>query len=284
MTWYAYAILGMFLFGAKNFSYKICAERGYDSGKLTFYFVIIPIPACIFLLLQRDAPLINLSWYLIALAVGDAIAYYTTTVGRMEALKYAPTSVVYPLVRMSTAVLIVWGLLVLDESLTLQQWIGVLVAAGAVFLLTRKTSHIQTPSPNLKKGLLLCLIALLGSAAANMVSKAAADAGDIILYMLLANSLISLISLSHTKAARDFRTHTKPEIILGLGTGVVDVASWYCHLMALQLGDLAAVSVINSLYFVIPILLSMIVYKEKVDRVRMAGIILAAVSVILMKL
>ena len=65
--------------------------------------------------------------------------------------------------------------------------------------------------------------------------------------------------------------------------GFINFAGYYIFLKALATGPLSIVVAITGMYFIVPIILSIIIYKEKLTFGRMAAIFLTGASVILLR-
>ena len=71
------------------------------------------------------------------LLVISGIALTVAIVSQYVALSRGPVSTVYPLFGMNIAIVAVLGFLVLSEPISIQRIAGVILAAGAIFLLAR---------------------------------------------------------------------------------------------------------------------------------------------------
>ena len=71
-------------------------------------------------------------------------------------------------------------------------------------------------------------------------------------------------------------------LAIGLSMGLINFAGYYAFLKALSIGPLSIVIAIIGLHFVIAILLSVMIYKEKLTPPIIAGISLTILSVILL--
>jgi uncharacterized membrane protein len=65
--------------------------------------------------------------------------------------------------------------------------------------------------------------------------------------------------------------------------GLLNFAGFYAFLSALAIGPLSIIVSIMGLHFIIPIILSTIIYSEKLTPLRILGVLLTTVSVIFLK-
>jgi uncharacterized membrane protein len=65
--------------------------------------------------------------------------------------------------------------------------------------------------------------------------------------------------------------------------GLINFVGFYTFLAALSVGPLSIIVSITGLHFVIAVLLSVIVYKEKLSRTRILGMALAVASILFLR-
>ena len=72
-------------------------------------------------------------------------------------------------------------------------------------------------------------------------------------------------------------------VVIGLLMGLLNFAGFYTFLAALSAGPLSIIVSITGMHFVIAVLLSVILYKERLSRMRVLGMALAIVSVLFLR-
>ena len=65
--------------------------------------------------------------------------------------------------------------------------------------------------------------------------------------------------------------------------GLINFVGFYTFLAALSVGPLSIIVSITGMHFVIAVLLSVIVYKEKLSRMRIFGIGLTIISILFLR-
>jgi uncharacterized membrane protein len=65
--------------------------------------------------------------------------------------------------------------------------------------------------------------------------------------------------------------------------GIINFAGFYSFLKALSLGPLSIIVSITGMHFVIAVILSALIYKERLTRLKLLGISLTIVSVIFLR-
>ena len=78
-------------------------------------------------------------------------------------------------------------------------------------------------------------------------------------------------------------THRKDALTIGFFMGLINFAGYYSFLKALSTGPLSIIASITGMHFVIAVILSAVIYKEKIAPSRMVGISMTIVSVILLR-
>ena len=71
---------------------------------------------------------------------------------------------------------------------------------------------------------------------------------------------------------------------LGLVMGLFNFGGFYSFLKALSTGPLSIIASIMGMHFVVSIILSAVIYKEKITLTRLMGILLTILSIIFLRL
>lgn len=281
MSWFSLALCSAFLFGAQNFCYKIAAERDLNSDLVTYYFILTSVLAIwVAVILIGEPPVF--SYELIVLSVVDALAFYITTVTRIEALKRLPAGVAFPLIRMSTVLVFIFSVVYFKDSVKFYHIVALALAIFVVHLASKRTAS-ESLKAHWKAGLLFAMAGVLTSGVTNVCSKFAALLVSIPWYMALANTMILIFSAPRYLHQRRKHQVHGPEILLGTVISVFNLGAWWLYLVSLKTGPLSLVAVIGSFGFLIPILLSVVVYKEELNRNRYLAIVLAFVAIVLLR-
>jgi drug/metabolite transporter (DMT)-like permease len=65
--------------------------------------------------------------------------------------------------------------------------------------------------------------------------------------------------------------------------GILNVAGYYAYLTGLSRGPLSLVTVITSMHFVVAVILSILIYRERLTPMRLAGVALTVASLVLLR-
>ena len=77
-----------------------------------------------FLWFTSDEVLKNLTWLLV-LALINSLTFFTDTIVTIEALRYLPTNVVYPMTRMSAVLVVIFSVIYFRDQLNPYQVMGI---------------------------------------------------------------------------------------------------------------------------------------------------------------
>ena len=105
-------------------------------------------------------------------------------------------------------------------------------------------------------------------------------------FMAVSYTLATLFSFGFRNKAQsvDANENHRDALIIGFFMGLINLAGFYCYLKALSTGPLSIITSITAMHFVIAVILSALIYKEKLNRWRIAGIFLTMISILLLRL
>lgn len=282
---YGFALLSLALLGIQRFLYKVSAEFRCDTAQVTFAFMgtVTGLAALSFLL--QGTPVENRA-FLLAVGAVNGLAFFVATTTTLEALKHLPAAVVYPVARLNVLVVVAFSVIYFKDRFTISQAAGILTAVMVITLLTRReASETGGESKDRKKGFVLLAASLLSGAAAAISSKFAAGDTDLFAFMTLSYGIGALLSLFPAGAFRRKGppgTHRR-SLVLGFTMGMFNFAGFFSFLKALQGGPLSLVAPITGLHFVVAIVLSALLFGERLTPVRVAGILLTVAAVFLLQ-
>jgi len=281
---YGFALISLGLLGIQRFLYKVSAELRCDTAPVTFAFMGTVTGLAVLSLLLRGAPVENGVFLLIVSAV-NGFAFFAATTTTMEALKHLPAAVVYPVARLNVLVVVIFSVIYFKDRFTLLQAAGILTAVGVIALLTRReASDTGGGSRNRRKGFAFLAVSLVSGAAAAISSKFAAGDTDLFAFMALSYGFGTLLSILPGGV---FLRTGPPEmrrrsLALGFAMGIFNFAGFFSFLKALQGGPLSLVAPITGLHFVVSIVLSALLFRERLTPFRVAGILLTIAAVFLL--
>jgi drug/metabolite transporter (DMT)-like permease len=285
LNWYVYSLMALVLMGSQRFLYKVSAELNCNTAWTTFSFmaVVTVISAALFALSRESVPSLP---FLVAVAAANSISFVLATMSHMEALKRLAGSVVYPVIRLNAVLVAIFSVIFFEDRLSGFQIAGIAVAMAAVVFLTRDEDGREPTSRQARQGFLFVSVSLLGGAAASISSKFAAMHTSKLAFMALAYLMGTLFSLAfRTRLATAGEPKNRRKALqIGLAMGLINFFGFYAFLKALSLGPLSMVVTITAMHFVIAVLLSALIYRERLTPLRISGVVLTMVSVMLLRL
>ena len=271
--------------GVQNFLYKVSAERGYHTGWVSFFFMAtVAALSSILWLVQRES--VPNPALLIFLSLLNSISFLVATVSHIESLKYLPATTVYSITRMNLVIVTAFSVCFLDDHLSLRQVAGILCAIGAIPVLTRGTDKDWTAGNPGPRGFIYLAVCMAAGALASISSKYAAMYVSKAAFLTLVYTMATLGSTAFGNRFRatTVRTGKWGTFGLGLAIGILNFGGYLAFLKALSLGPLSLVASIVSLHFVVAVILSILIYRERLTILRAFGFALTILSIALIGL
>ena len=164
-------------------------------------------------------------------------------------------------------VVVLFSIVYFKDRPTYYQIAGIMLAVIVILILTRQPEADKPSAGQTKGGLILVFVSLF--------------CGSIASISYLFSTLFS-IGLRNKLQTEPVQAKYREALAIGLSMGLINFAGYYAFLKALSIGPLSIVIAIIGLHFVIAILLSVMIYKEKLTPPIIAGISLTILSVILL--
>jgi len=285
MSWYFFSIAALFLMGTQRFLYKVSAERGCNTAWTTFSFMatVTVLSLAGYLIIRPPIPDISA---LLLIAFLNSASFAMGTISHMEALKHLPAGIVYPIIRLNAVIVVVFSVLYFQDSVSPFQVMGIIVAMTVIYILTRSVQGEKGTYGNRRWGFGLVAMALVSGALASVTSKFATIYTDKIAFMAVSYFLATLFSFGLRKRleTEESRHSLRDALLIGLMMGLINFVGFYSFLTALSTGPMSVIISIMGMHFVIGIILSAIVYKERLTALRMLGIGLTIISVLLLRM
>ena len=283
-SWHTFAIMALFFMGTQRFFYKVSAERRCNTALTTLYFMatVSVLSSILFLVLKQSVTNIQ---FLLFIALTNGSAFLVGTVAHIEALRYIPASIVYPIIRLNVVLVVIFSIIVFEDDLSAYQAVGIALAVAAMVILSRRLEEKKISYRKTKLSFIFIFISVLCGAIASISSKFAAMHTNKMAFMALSYICATSFSLGIRKKLQtgDARAGHKDALIIGLVMGLINFAGFYSFLKALSMGPLSIIASITGMHFVIAIILSVVIYREKLTHLRILGISLTIASIILLR-
>jgi uncharacterized membrane protein len=288
--WFIYAILSAITGGIYIFTTKVAVERGYNG--VVFNTIGSFVSAVILLSLTGFiAGYEWLSWYALLFVALNAVLYMIGNLVRYDALGCIDTAIFYPLYKTLSPILaIAAGVYLFSESFTQMEWVGLLFSLTVPLLLI--SSQEKSRQRNLSRGLFLLVVAaILATLSAVALKLGTQETTNMWMFSALAHSGLVLVGTTlllrkqSPKALLDSATKPKDSkymFLMGI-MGINHAFSFVFFMLALSQGTLALVYTIQSLYILIPIVLSVIFYNEHWNYRKIMAIVISIAALGLLK-
>jgi len=286
LNWYIFAIICLFAYGIQYFLYNVSAKRKYNSAWTSVsYMATVAILSTIFFLLSKQT-ISNFS-ILFLFAGLNAITFFSVTITRIEAFKNIPITIAFPIMRMHAVIVAIFSIIYFKEVISLYQIFGIVFATIMVIILSIPDKKEKIKKSKFNIGLILTFGALLSAVFGSIIVKFSTlnDVNNLG-FMFVSYFISTLFSLIFIKKLGEKGEEHSPGHALRLGfiIGIFNFVGFYAFMNAVKLGPLAVVSPLVSMSFVLSIILSVIIYKEKLNLRKSIGIGLAILATILMGL
>ena len=283
--WYLLALTALVVLGLQRFLYKVSAEMRCNSAVTTFAFMatVAVLSWCAYL--PRAAAVTQFGPLLI-ISLVNSLGFLTCTLATIEALKALPAGTVYPLTRLSTVLSVLFSLAYFGDRLNLRQGFGVLLALAVIVLLARsRGGGGEVEAGHARRGLLLALLAIAGGAASTVSSKFAAVQVDSFGFMAVSYTMSTLlvVAVKSRMLPQQPGQRTRPALLIGLAMGLTNFLGYYALLRSLASGPLAIIAPLVGMYFIMAVLLSFLIYRERITRQQLLAIALTILSILLLK-
>lgn len=216
-----------------------------------------------------------------ALAWGAAsgVASAATFVLLYRSLAMGPMSVLSPVTAVTSAVLPVLVGLALGERLPPLAVVGVLLALGAVVLVS--VAPGSTASRPTRAALLVALAAGV-AIALQLVTLAAAPDDSGVVVLVVARAVACALLVAAVVGSPAARAAGRPPVGLAVGSGALDALANLAFLLAARQGQLGIAAVVTALYPAATVLLARFVLGERLHRVQVGGLVAAGGAVALL--
>ncbi len=270
--WFIYTLLSVLFSGAYTFSQKVATERGYPSTLSNVFSAFVAALSAIFITTVFYDFSGNLKLGIIVASI-PGILYMLVAFFRLNSHKYIDSAILFPLYKTFGPIFVLLiGVLVFGERFNFVEWIGIFLSILVPLMLLNKSEEVR--QKNLWRGVLLVLLSAFLAAIAAAVNRAGMNifanvqAFVVFVYIFSASSAVFMYVLDLKKSSKNAiqSTHKLLNIdvvILSIISGVSQFAGFIFMMLAFKAGGpLAIVYTVNSFYILIPIVLSIIIYKE----------------------
>lgn len=288
--WFMAAVVGAILAGVSNFFFKLAASRGYGAEVFTLWGGLISTILTGLVALISHESLLQFNFFTLTMLVAGMVAALGGIM-KVYALRYIDSTIFFPLFKLlAPGLAIIYGIIWFAESFSSVEWAGMLLGLTVPLLLITKAENGR--QLNLKAGLVLVLLTALASASAAALNKFVIDAGVAVLVGLFYSSLGVFIGTVITiifkrglwSTYRHIQTDSDARLIFygSLRAIFISLSFGFILYAYVHGGTLAIVQTVHSMYILIPIVLSIIFYKEHWNLQKAIAIVLSVAALALL--
>ena len=283
-TWIIYALLSILLSGLFSFGQKVSSVRGYSGQKITTTILLGQLMTAFIFWGMGGFSFLDFHKIAIFSAL-TGVLYSTVNISRIISLKYIDSSIYFPIYKaVGPTIVVAAGVFFFKDVLQILDWVGIVMGITVPLLLISSSErHRQT---NLFKGMSYLMVGVLMAAFTAFISKYVATTGADIFLFILIQSVAGIFWLLITgeyykkiKGENVIDVSIIDMLKLGLPIGVINAIAAFCVLKAYETGPISIVYTINSFYILVPIILSIIIYKEHINLRKGVAIFLSLAAI-----
>jgi len=200
-----------------------------------------------------------------------------------KAFEKGPASITSTIIAMNTVIVVLATSLLFPESIPITNWIGIIIIIFSAIIIQYQPN--KTTITNYKIWILSCCLALVSIGTVGVIMKFSTYQHFSVGEMLVSMYGGGAVYLSFL-ARKEFKTINtrKNEIRLGVLVGILSTIGYSCYLFALQQGPSSVVYPIISLNCIVVLMGSLIIFKEKIKKYQLIGILLTLCGIVLTKI
>ncbi|MAG24006.1 hypothetical protein CMI47_00350 [Candidatus Pacearchaeota archaeon] len=280
LSWFVYAIFAAISYGIFLSLYKMPSSKNQSKFLISFIQHIVGLIISLVFFFNHIYP-VSKEGLLLSLTI--AVLFVSLSLSQMYTLKYINTSSLFPITTTGSLVLaVLGGLFLFGERISLVNFLGIFLVIAIIFGFIYQGKKIKYSAQ-----ILFIISALISiSAVIKIFQKFIADSISIPTFLIYEHLfasllLIPLVFLFHKKDLK--QALTKRSFITGSFVGLFGFLGFYTLLTALSKGPLTLISPIQSTYILVTAIVSAILYKEKLTKRTILLILLAVLSIFLIK-
>ena len=275
-NWFTAALLVTISIGIVAFINKIFAERKYDErfSAMVLYGIMFAFSLVYLSFFQVK----SLEFFDVFLLVIWGIVICSYSLIMMAALKYLPTSTYFISVRLSSSlILLVIGIFFFGDLISNYEILGLFLGVLAMLLLFEKE---QKENLDYKKGVFFLILGILVLVLGHAIAKIFSTKFDLIptvLVLIFFSSFLFSLLVGY-RTINNNRKYFKSIFIINFWQAILYFFYFVMLFKVYGMGDLGISYKIQSYSPFIPIILSSIIYKEKITKKKMVALVLTIFS------
>lgn len=282
--WVIFAFLSAFFAGITSILAK-CGIRKTDSNVATFIrTIIVLLFSLLMVMIVGSFPTLkNLSAKTILFLVLSGLSTGASWLCYFRALQKGNINKVVPIDKSSTVLTIILATIFLGESITLYKTLGIIaIGLGTLMMIEKKDTENKTEE---KGWLFYAILSAVFASLTSILGKVGIEGVESNLGTAIRTVVVivmSFVMVSVTGKVKDIKRIDKKELAFILLSGLSTGASWLFYYRALQDGEASIVVPIDKLSILVTIAFSYFVFKEKLGKKALIGLILIVVGILVL--
>ena len=282
--WVIFAFLSAFFAGITSILAK-CGIRKTDSNVATFIrTIIVLLFSLLMVMIVGSFPTLkNLSAKTILFLVLSGLSTGASWLCYFRALQKGNINKVVPIDKSSTVLTIILATIFLGESITLYKTLGIIaIGLGTLMMIEKKDTENKIEE---KGWLFYAILSAVFASLTSILGKVGIEGVESNLGTSIRTVVVivmSFVMVSVTGKVKDIKRIDKKELAFILLSGLSTGASWLFYYRALQDGEASIVVPIDKLSILVTIAFSYFVFKEKLGKKALIGLILIVVGTLVL--
>ena len=274
--WVLFAFLSAFFAGMTSILAK-CGIKKTDSNVATFIrtLVVLPLSLLMAVIVNPDFSLGAVSSKTLVFLVLSGLSTGASWLCYFRALSKGDINKVVPIDKSSTVLTIILAVIFLGESVTVYKTLGVVfIAIGTLLMIEKKDTEKKSEGEG---WLIYALLSAFFASLTTILGKIGIEGVESNLGTAIRTAVVivmSFIMVAFTGKTGEIKKIDKKELGFILLSGLSTGASWLCYYKALQDGEAGIVVPIDKLSILVTIAFSYIVFKERLSKKAMFGLVM----------
>ena len=274
--WVLFAFLSAIFAGMTSILAK-CGIKKTDSNVATFIrtLVVLPLSLLMALIVNPNFSLGAVSSKTLVFLVLSGLSTGASWLCYFRALSKGDINKVVPIDKSSTVLTIILAVIFLGEKVTVYKTLGVVfIAIGTLLMIEKKDTEKKSEGEG---WLIYALLSAFFASLTTILGKIGIEGVESNLGTAIRTAVVivmSFIMVAFTGKTGEIRKIDKKELGFILLSGLSTGASWLCYYKALQDGEAGIVVPIDKLSILVTIAFSYIVFKERLSKKAMLGLVM----------
>ena len=274
--WVLFAFLSAIFAGMTSILAK-CGIKKTDSNVATFIrtLVVLPLSLLMALIVNPNFSLGAVSSKTLVFLVLSGLSTGASWLCYFRALSKGDINKVVPIDKSSTVLTIILAVVFLGERVTVYKTLGVVfMAIGTLLMIEKKDTEKKSEGEG---WLIYALLSAFFASLTTILGKIGIEGVESNLGTAIRTAVVivmSFIMVDFTGKAGEIKKIDKKELGFILLSGLSTGASWLCYYKALQDGEAGIVVPIDKLSILVTIAFSYIVFKERLSKKAMLGLVM----------